>query len=69
MERTARKTYLRWKDMLCDNLADFYGDENVSDLLEDLEYFKKFTLDPWTVDWNNEIGFAPEYLYEVGIAA
>lgn len=41
MERTVRKTYLRWKDMLCDNLADFYGDGNVADLLEDLAYFKK----------------------------
>ena len=23
-----------------------------------------FRLDPFTVDWNDEIGFAPEYLYE-----
>lgn len=34
--------------------------------LADLNYFKKFTLDPFTIDWNNEIGFAPEYLYELG---
>ena len=27
----------------------------------------KFTLDPFTVDWNNEIGFAPQYLYERGV--
>ena len=27
------------------------------------------TLDPFTVDWSNEIGFAPEYLYEIGVAA
>lgn len=32
--------------------------------LQDMEYFKQFTLDPFTVDWNGEIGFAPEYLYE-----
>lgn len=37
--------------------------------LRDLNYFKSFTLDPWTVDWNNEIGFAPEYLYEHGVEA
>lgn len=34
--------------------------------LRDIDYFKKFTLDPFTIDWNNEIGFAPEYLYENG---
>jgi len=34
--------------------------------LQDKEYFKRFTLDPFTIDWNNEIGFAPEYLYENG---
>ena len=32
--------------------------------LQDLDYFKSFSLDPFTVDWNNEIGFAPEFLYE-----
>ena len=35
--------------------------------LQDLDYFKAFTLDPFTIDWNDEIGFAPEYLYERGI--
>ena len=24
-------------------------------------------LDPFTIDWNDEIGFAPEYLYERGV--
>ena len=33
-----------------------------------LNYFRSFTLDPFTVDWNNEIGFAPESLYERGVA-
>lgn len=37
--------------------------------LQDKEYFKRFTLDPFTIDWNNEIGFAPEYLYENGATA
>ena len=31
--------------------------------------FKSFRLDPFTVDWNDEIGFAPERLYELGVAA
>jgi hypothetical protein len=34
--------------------------------LEDVEFFKKFTLDPFTIDWNNEIGFDPQDLYEMG---
>ncbi len=36
--------------------------------LQDLDYFRNFTLDPFTVDWNNEIGFAPESLYERGVS-
>ncbi len=32
-------------------------------MLADKEYFRHFTLDPFTIDWNNEIGFGPEYLY------
>ena len=32
-------------------------------LLENNEYFQHFTLDPFTIDWNNEIGFEPEFLY------
>jgi len=35
--------------------------------LQDLDYFKAFILDPFTIDWNDEIGFAPEYLDERGI--
>ena len=35
--------------------------------LHDLEYFKSFTLDHFTVDWNNEIGFDPMFLYERSI--
>lgn len=37
--------------------------------LQDIDYFKSFRLDPFTVDWNNEIGFAPERLYELGKTA
>jgi hypothetical protein len=35
--------------------------------LKNAEYFKKFTLDNWTVVWPNEFGFAPEFLYELAI--
>ena len=37
--------------------------------LQDMDYFRSFRLDPFTVDWNDEIGFAPERLYELGQAA
>jgi hypothetical protein len=37
--------------------------------LQDIDYFKSFTLDPFTIDWNDEIGFAPEYLYERSVMA
>ena len=37
--------------------------------LLDIDYFKSFRLDPFTVDWNDEIGFASERLYELGKAA
>lgn len=34
--------------------------------LSNIEYFKNFTLDPFTIDWNDEIGFDPHDLYEHG---
>ena len=37
--------------------------------LQDMVYFRNFKLDPFSVDWSNEIGFAPEYLYEIGYQA
>lgn len=37
--------------------------------LQNKEYFMRFKLDAFSVDWNNEIGFAPEYLYENGVPA
>ena len=33
--------------------------------LANIDYFKSFKLYPFTIDWNDEIGFAPEYLYEL----
>ena len=50
-------------------LMDFSSlmEKGVCRKLRDLDYFKSFTLDPFTVDWNNEIGFAPRLLYERSI--
>lgn len=34
-------------------------------LLVDKSYFRNFKLDPFTIDWNDEIGFDPDFLYEM----
>ena len=39
-------------------------DKGVCSKLRDMDYFKNFKVDAFSVDWNNEIGFAPEFLYE-----
>ena len=44
-------------------------DKGILTKLKDIEYFKNYTLDGWTVDWNNEIGLAPEFLYEHSVPA
>lgn len=49
-------------------LVDFWplAQKGIRVKLQDLDYFHNFTLDPFSVDWSNEIGFAPEYLYGIG---
>ena len=39
-------------------------DKGVCRKMRDMYYFKNFKIDGFSVDWNNEIGFAPEFLYE-----
>jgi len=34
--------------------------------LQDIEFFKKFSIPFNTVQWENGADFAPEYLYEIG---
>jgi len=43
-------------------------DSGILTKLKDKEYFKHFRLDGFSVDWNNEVGLAPEYLYEHGVS-
>ena len=52
-------------------IEDFWplAQKGICTKLQNMEYFRNFTLDPFSVDWSNEIGFAPEYLYEIGTAA
>lgn len=32
--------------------------------LKDINYFKNFKLNSWTITWDNGADFAPEFLYE-----
>lgn len=34
--------------------------------LNDMEYFTKFKLNPFTIEWENGADFAPEFLYKNG---
>jgi len=34
--------------------------------LKNIDYFKKFKLNPFTIEWKNGADFAPEYLYDYG---
>ena len=33
--------------------------------LKDIDYFKNFKLNSWTLEWENGADFAPEFLYEL----
>ena len=42
-----------------------YLDGEIFEPLKNTEYFKKFSLDSWTIGWDNGADFAPEFLYEL----
>lgn len=44
-----------------------YLDGEVFEPLKNLDYFKKFTLDTWTIGWDNGADFAPEFLHDLTI--
>ncbi len=33
--------------------------------LQNIEYFKSFSQNSWTIEWENGLDLAPEYLYEL----
>ncbi len=35
--------------------------------LQDIDYFKNFTKNRWTVEWENGIDLAPEFLYDLAV--
>ena len=42
-------------------------DGEVFEPLKNIEVFMNFSLDGWTVTWNNELDLAPEFLYKLCI--
>ncbi len=60
-----RLTFSNGEVKICDFLP--LSKDGICRKLASLDYFRNFKLDPFTVDWNNEIGFAPEYLYQIGV--
>lgn len=57
-----RLTFNNGDVRLCDFMP--LSQKGICKKLQDKEYFQNFRHDPFTVDWNNEIGFAPEYLLQ-----
>ena len=35
--------------------------------LENIDYFKNFSIDGWTVNWENGADIAPETFYEIAL--
>ncbi|MEX0811181.1 MAG: DUF2442 domain-containing protein [Chitinophagales bacterium] len=35
--------------------------------LKNVEYFKSFTLNRWTIEWENGADFAPEFLHKLAL--
>lgn len=42
-----------------------YLNGKVFEPLKDVEFFKQFELDSWTLTWPNDSDFAPEFLHEL----
>jgi hypothetical protein len=43
---------------------EIYGE--VFEPLKDKNYFKNFTLNPFTIEWENGADFSPEFLFRLG---
>ena len=41
-------------------------DKPVFQPLRQPSYFRKFTVNPFTIEWDNGADFAPEFLYSIG---
>lgn len=52
------------KIKIVDFSNEIYGE--VFEPLKDKDYFKRFLLNPFTIEWENGADFAPEFLYNIG---
>lgn len=61
------KIHLKFNDgksKIVDLKDELWGE--VFEPLRDINYFKKFSLNPFTIEWENGADFAPEFLYTFG---
>ena len=52
------------KSKIIDFTDNLWGD--VFEPLRDISLFKRFKLNPFTIEWENGADFAPEFLYDFG---
>jgi hypothetical protein len=50
---------------IVDLTNEIYGE--VFEPLKDIDYFKNFTLNPFTIEWENGADFSPEFLFRLGL--
>ncbi len=60
------KIFLKFNDGLT-GIVDLNNqlEGEIFEPLKNPDYFKKFSLDAWTIGWENGADFAPEFLYEL----
>ncbi len=60
------KLYLEFNDGLS-GVVDLksYLEGEIFEPLNNIDYFKNFKLDTWTIGWENGADFAPEFLYNL----
>ncbi len=58
--------FLKFSDKV-EGIVDLNGQLKgpIFEPLKDIEYFKKFQLNQWTLEWPNGADLAPEFLYEL----
>jgi hypothetical protein len=54
-------TFNDGKKKVVDLKNELWGE--VFEPLNDISFFKNFTLNPFTIEWENGADFAPEFLY------
>ena len=61
---TIQVTFNTLEKKLVDLKDQLWGE--VFEPLKDKDFFRNFSLNPFTIEWPNGADFSPEYLYEIG---